>query len=104
MHDTGKEKREPLRHRDCRVRRRLLRARAGRELEQARDEAAGPVAAQPALPSSASEPARCAGPLGRSPGLKRPRAGEPDGTLPLPTAARGRTLGVEQLPPTPVNC
>lgn len=68
VHDTGKEKRDPQRRRGCGVRRCLLRARAGRELEQARDEAAGPRAAQPALLSSASEPASCAGPLGRSPG------------------------------------
>lgn len=76
MHDTGKEKREPLPHCGYRVRRRRLGAAAGREPERAKGEAAEPRAIQLALPSSASVSARRAGPLSRSPGLPGPRAGE----------------------------
>lgn len=79
MHDTGKEKPEPLPHRSCGVRRRRLGAGAGREPERATGEAAGPRAAQPALPSSDSVSARRAGPLSRSPGRQGPRAGERSG-------------------------
>lgn len=75
MHDTGKEKREPLPHCDCRVRRRRLGAAAGREPERAKGEAAEPRAIQPALPSSASVSARRAGPLSRSPGRPGPPRG-----------------------------
>uniref|UniRef100_A0A7N5JEQ0 Glutamate--cysteine ligase n=1 Tax=Ailuropoda melanoleuca TaxID=9646 RepID=A0A7N5JEQ0_AILME len=79
VHDTGKEKPEPLPHRSCGVRRRRLGAGAGREPERATGEAAGPRAAQPALPSSDSVSARRAGPLSRSPGRQGPRAGERSG-------------------------
>lgn len=79
VHDTGKEKPEPLPHRGCGVRRRRLGAGAGWEPERATGEAAGPRAAQPALPSSASVSARRAGPLSRSPGRQGPRAGERSG-------------------------
>lgn len=92
MHDTGKEKREPLSQRGCGVRRRRLGAGAGR----ARAEAAGPRAVQPALPSSASGSARGAGPLGRSPGRQGPRAGSLSGadpTLPPPLRPAGAPPG-----------
>lgn len=74
VHDTGKGDPEPLPHRGRRVRGRCFGAEAEREPELTRGEAAEPRTAQPALPSSASEPARCAGSLGRSPERQGPPA------------------------------
>lgn len=84
VQDTGKEKREPPLRRGCGGRRRRLAAGTGREPERARGQAVGQRAVQPAPPPGPQPPsARYTQPLGRSPGRRGTRAGEPERTGPF---------------------
>lgn len=102
MRDTGTERREPLRHRGCGVRRRRLGAGAG---EGPGCQAESRPTCPPALSLRAREVRCTPGSVTWAVRTPRRRAGPdrtgPDWTLPLPTAALERPPGAE-LPPPPL--